>query len=184
MTDIQEMPLSVPHFRRKVEDFLGRNDLRLEDVDVYLTIQDPEGEILAGGGLKGDVIKCVAVSESARSQGLSAPLFSRLISIASERGITNLKAFTKPKNESVFASLGFHTLAYAPKAILMENGRGLESYLEYLGKHRKDGRNGAIVIIFPQGLIGRLRNADEARPRPLRAAYCSGSRDYRALCGQ
>ena len=55
MTDIQEMPLSVPHFRRKVEDFLGRNDLRLEDVDVYLTIQDPEGEILAGGGLKGDV---------------------------------------------------------------------------------------------------------------------------------
>ena len=133
MTDIQEMPLSVPHFRRKVEDFLGRNGLRLEDVDVYLSIQNPEGEILAGGGLKGDVIKCVAVSESARSQGLSAPLFSRLISIASERGITNLKAFTKPKNESVFASLGFHTLAYAPKAILMENGRGLESYLEYLG---------------------------------------------------
>ncbi|MBQ2151113.1 MAG: triphosphoribosyl-dephospho-CoA synthase [Bacteroidales bacterium] len=164
MTDIQEMPLSVPHFRRKVEDFLGRNGLRLEDVDVYLSIQDPEGEILAGGGLKGDVIKCVAVSESARSQGLSAPLFSRLISIASERGITNLKAFTKPKNESVFASLGFHTLAYAPKAILMENGRGLESYLEYLGKHRKNGRNGAIVMNanpFTNGHQYLVRNSSQ-----------------------
>ena len=54
--DIQEMPLSVPYFRRKVEDFLGRNELRLEDVDIYLTILDSDGEILAGGGLKGDVI--------------------------------------------------------------------------------------------------------------------------------
>ncbi len=140
------MPLSVAHFRRKVEDFLGKSDLRLEDVDVYLTIQDQEGEILAGGGLKGDVIKCVAVSAAARSLGLSVPLFSRLISIASERGITNVKVFTKPGNESVFESLGFHTIATAPKAILMENGRGLESYLGYLGQHRRSGRNGAIVM--------------------------------------
>ena len=140
------MPLSVPYFRRKVEDFLGRNELRLEDVDVYLTILDSDGEILAGGGLKGDVIKCVAVSGTARSLGLSVPLFSRLISIASERGITNVKVFTKPGNESVFESLGFHTIASAPKAILMENGRGLESYLEYLGKHRRSGRNGAVVM--------------------------------------
>ena len=140
------MPLGVPHFRRKVQDFLGRNDLRLEDVDIYLTIQDSEGEILAGGGLEGDVIKCVAVSESARSLGLSTPLFSRLISIASERGITNVKVFTKPGNEPVFASLGFRTIASAPKAVLMENGRGLESYLEYLRQHRRDGRNGIIVM--------------------------------------
>ena len=140
------MPLSVAHFRRKVEDFLGRSDLRLEDVDVYLTIQDPEGEILAGGGLKGDVIKCIAVSESARSLGLSLPLVSRLVSIASEHGTTNVKVFTKPGNESVFSSLGFRTIASAPKAILMENGRGLESYLAYLGKKRRSGVSGAVVM--------------------------------------
>ena len=69
--DIQELPLSVPLFRRQVEDFLGRNGLRLEEVDLYRVIQDADGTILAGGGLCRDIIKCIAVSESARSLGLS-----------------------------------------------------------------------------------------------------------------
>lgn len=146
MIDIQEMPLSVPIFRRKVEYFLGRNGLRLEDVDVYLTVQDPDGEILAGGGLKGDILKCIAVSESARSLGLSVPLVSRLVSEAAERGITNLKVFTKPENLSIFKSMGFRLLASTPWAILMENGRGLESYVEYLRSHRREGNNGIIVM--------------------------------------
>ena len=84
--DIQELPLSVPSFRRKAEDFLGRNGLRLEEVDLYRVVLDADGAILAGGGLYRDIIKCIAVSESARSLGLSVPLISRLISVASERG--------------------------------------------------------------------------------------------------
>ena len=130
--DIQELPLSVPLFRRKVEDFLGRNGLRLEEVDLYLAVLDADGGILAGGGLHRDIVKCIAVSDSARSLGLSVPLISRLISVASERGYANVKVFTKPENRAVFESLGFHVLAEAPKAILMENGRGLEEYCRYL----------------------------------------------------
>ena len=137
--DIQELPLSVPSIRRKVEDFLMRNALRLEEVDLYLAVLDDEGEILAGGGLRRDIIKCIAVSEQARSAGLSVPLVSRLISVAAERGHTNVKVFTKPGNRSVFESLGFRLLAEAPKAILMENGRGLEDYCRYLRSHRADG---------------------------------------------
>ena len=137
--DIQELPLSVPSIRRKVEDFLMRNALRLEEVDLYLAVLDDEGEILVGGGLRRDIIKCIAVSEQARSAGLSVPLVSRLISVAAERGHTNVKVFTKPGNRSVFESLGFRFLAEAPKAILMENGRGLEDYCRYLRSHRADG---------------------------------------------
>ena len=137
--DIQELPLSVPSIRRKVEDFLMRNALRLEEVDLYLAVLDDEGEILAGGGLRRDIIKCIAVSEQARSAGLSVPLVSRLISVAAERGHTNVKVFTKPGNRSVFESLGFRLLAEVPKAILMENGRGLEDYCRYLRSHRADG---------------------------------------------
>ena len=137
--DIQELPLSVPAFRRKVEDFLGRNGLRLEEVDLYLAVQDPDGSILAGGGLYRDIIKCIAVSEEARSLGLSTPLISRLISVAADRGHTNVKVFTKPENRAIFESLGFRVLASAPKAILMENGRGLEEYCAYLRSHRSEG---------------------------------------------
>ena len=65
--DIQELPLSVPSFRRKVEDFLGSNGLRLEEVDLYLAVLDDDDRILAGGGLSRDLIKCIAVSEQAQS---------------------------------------------------------------------------------------------------------------------
>ena len=137
--DIQELPLSVLTYYRKVSDFLGRNGLRLEEVDLYLAVLDADGRILAGGGLYRDIIKCIAVSYEARAKGYAAPLVSRLISAAAERGFTSLKVFTKPGNRSVFESLGFHVLAEAPKAILMENGRGLEEYCAYLRKHRAEG---------------------------------------------
>ena len=74
--DIQELPLSAPFFRDKVVRFLGENGLRLEAVDSYYVIEDSDGRILAGAGLQGDVIKCVAVAADARSEGLAAPLLS------------------------------------------------------------------------------------------------------------
>ena len=137
--DIQELPLSVPMIRRKVEDFLGSNGLRLGEVDLYLAVLSDDGAILAGGGLQRDILKCLAVSAEARSLGLSVPLISRLISVASERGCTNLKVFTKPENRALFESLGFKLLAEAPKAILLENGRGLADYCAYLRAHPAPG---------------------------------------------
>ena len=137
--DIQELPLSVPSFRRQVENFLGSNGLRIGEVDLYLAVLDDEGEILAGGGLCRDIIQCLAVSEKARSAGFSVPLVSRLLSVAADRGYTNVKVFTKPENRSVFDSLGFRLLAQAPKAILMENGRGLVDYCRYLRTHQAPG---------------------------------------------
>ena len=137
--DIQDLPLRIPSVRRKVEDFLGSNGLRLEEVDLYRAILDGDGRILAGGGLSRDIIKCIAVTEEARSAGLSAPLISQLISEAAQRGFTNVKVFTKPENRTVFESLGFRLLAIAPKAILLENGQGLDAYCRYLRSHPAQG---------------------------------------------
>lgn len=146
---ISEAPLSLNSVRRRVEAFLAANGLRLAPLDRYVVVtRDEDGdEILAGGGLDGNVIKCVAVSESARSEGLMNILVSRLIAIAREEGRDSVKAFTKPENEGIFKSLGFELLASAPKAILMENGRGgLPEYKKYLASLARPGRNGAIVM--------------------------------------
>ena len=159
--DIQELPLSVPAIRRQVEDFLGSNGLRLGEVDLYLAVLSENGAILAGGGLQRDIIKCLAVSAEARSLGLSVPLISRLISVASERGFTNLKVFTKPENRALFESLGFKLLAEAPKAILMENGRGLEDYCNYLRGHRAPG---VIVMNANPFTLGHRYLVDQASP--------------------
>ena len=106
--NIQELPLSSPFFRQKVERFLGENGLRMEDLDVYCVIENEAGRILAGAGIRKDIIKCIAVAEEARSEGLVAPLVSHLISLAASRGILEHKLFTKPENMSLFESMGFH----------------------------------------------------------------------------
>ena len=146
---ISEAPLSLNSVRRRVEAFLTANGLRLAPLDRYVVVtRDEDGdEILAGGGLDGNVIKCVAVSESARSEGLMNTLVSRLIAIAREEGRESVKAFTKPENEGIFKSLGFALIASSPKAILMENGSGgLPEYRKYLESLARSGRNGAIVM--------------------------------------
>lgn len=145
-SEIRELPLSVPYFRRKAACFLEANGLRLESLDVYYTFQDADGNILAGAGLQGDVIKCLAVSEEARSQGLALPLLSQIVSSAAARGITKLKVFTKPEHRVLFEGLGFRLLASAPQAILLENGGGLEQYGRYLAKFRHSGRTGVVVM--------------------------------------
>ena len=131
--EIHSVPLSVPLWRRKVERFLEANQLRLDEVDYYAIVTEPDGsDILAGGGLQGDIIKCIAVSEQLRDAHLSNRLISHLISEAAQRGHHSVKVFTKPQNRQVFESLGFRLVGEAPLAILMENGHGIDDYTKYL----------------------------------------------------
>ena len=137
--------MGSPLFRTKVERFLGANGLRLEDVDLYCVIESPEGEILAGGGIRKDTLKCLAVAESARSEGLLAPIVSRLLEIGSD--YPQRKVFTKPGNRAIFESLGFHLVAAAPEAILLTDGKELDRYCQGLCQHSGQGRAGVIVIV-------------------------------------
>ncbi len=140
--------MGSPRFRRQVETFLSANALRLESVEDYFCVLREDGSIAAGAGLSADLIKCVAVDSAERSRGLLAPLLSHVIAYASGKGVSNLKVFTKPENEAVFTSLGFHTIAMAPLAILMENSHGLEDYLAHVSCHpeRSEGSIGVIIM--------------------------------------
>jgi [citrate (pro-3S)-lyase] ligase len=156
------MPLGSPRFRNKVEMFLKANGLRLDPLDFYLAVTDPDENIVAGAGLRGDVVKCVAVSDSVREEGLSGILVSEIIALASARGIPNLKVYTKPENRAVFESMGFRLIARAPLAILMENGNGLASYCAYLGRFRGAGKTGVIVMNANPFTYGHLHLVAEA----------------------
>ena len=146
---INTVPLSLSSERRRVENFLADNGLRYAPMDTYVTLsEDEDGErILAGGGLEGNLIKCVAVIEAARSEGLTAKLVSRLMELTRERGYETVRLFTKPSNRGIFESLGFRLLSSAEKAILMEAGAdGLKEYKKYLSDRKTEGRNGVIVM--------------------------------------
>ncbi len=147
--EICDMPLSLKSNRTRVERFLADSGLRLEDVDYYAAVTDDDGNIIAGGGLQGNVIKCIAVGEAARETGLSNKLISRLIGMANQQGAESVKVYTKPGNSTVFESMGFKIIAQAPCAILMENGmKGIGRYTDYLKRLRGDRPDGAAAIVM------------------------------------
>lgn len=146
--EIVQMPLSLRRNRIMVEEFLTTNELRLDDMDYYAAVVDNDSGIMhAGGGFKGDIIKCIAVSDSLRGTGMSQQLISHLISEMNNRGFNTIKVFTKPGNAEIFHSMGFKTIGESSKALFLENGLdGLTSYVKYLNSLKRDGKNGLIVM--------------------------------------
>jgi len=131
-----------------VEKFLADNGLRLDDMDYYAAAVDKEDyKILAGGGFKEGVIKCVAVSDDLRGTGVSQQLISHLISEINSSGNDSVKVFTKPSNIDIFKSLGFKVIGESSNALFMENSlNGISKYTKYLSSLRRDGKNGIIVM--------------------------------------
>ena len=146
---------SIPRQRRRIEQFLGDNGLRLDDVDYYAALVDETtDEIVAGGGLKGGVIKCVAVADGHKGEAVANQIVSHLIAHANADGHQCVKLFTKPQNRQMFESMSFRLLAEAPKAILMETGiGGIKRYSEELkrekGKVKSEESNGKLHHLNP-----------------------------------
>ena len=137
--EIQTLNPTTPRQRQRIEAFLKRNDLRFDDMHYYAAITDDDGEMIAGGGLKGNVIKCVAVDDAHKGEAIANTLISHLIAHANEEGHSNVMLFTKPKNRQLFESLSFRLLAEAPEAVLMETGiGGINNMVEQLKKIKEE----------------------------------------------
>ena len=153
--ELQTLSPTLPAHRRRIERFLADNSLRYDDVDYYAAIVDEvTGDIIAGGGLKRDVIKCVAVADAHKGEAVTNSVVSHLIAKANSDGHHCVKLFTKPQNRRLFESLSFRLLAETPEAILMETGIG------GIAKYRKELK----------GAIGR--NATTTPPHPARPTGC------------
>ena len=138
--EIQTLNPTAPRQRQRIEAFLKRNGLRFDDMHYYAAITDDDGEMIAGGGLKGNVIKCVAVDDTHKGEAIANTLISHLIAHANEEGHSNVMLFTKPKNRQLFESLSFRLLAEAPEAVLMETGiGGINNTVEQLKKIKEEG---------------------------------------------
>ena len=137
--EIQTLNPTTPRQRQRIEAFLKHNGLRFDDMHYYAAITDDDGEMIAGGGLKGNVIKCVAVDDAHKGEAIANTLISHLIAHANEEGHSNVMLFTKPKNRQLFESLSFRLLAEAPEAVLMETGiGGINNMVEQLKKIKEE----------------------------------------------
>lgn len=138
--NILELHPTIPRQRRQIEMFLQTNGLRYDDVDYYAAIVDESSdEMIAGGGLKGSVIKCVAVADGHKGEAVANVIVSHLIAKANAEGCQCVKLYTKPDNRQLFESLSFRLIAESPNAILMETGvGGIEKYSEELRVKREE----------------------------------------------
>ena len=137
--ELQTLSPSVNIHRRRIERFLQANGLRYDDMDIYVAIVDAAtDEIVAGGGLNGSLIKCVAVADRHKGEAWANTIVSHLIAIANANGHHCVRLYTKPQNRSLFENLSFRLLAEAPEAILMETGiGGIRKYSEELRTKRE-----------------------------------------------
>lgn len=161
MFEIQELSL-IRHLL-KIEKFLASAGLRFEsDIEFYVGIFD-NGKMIAGGGYSASTIKCVAVDDDYKGQGVANTLISHLYTRLWENGIENIFLFTKPENVTMFSALGFHSISVGKLAALLESNKtGLSSWLGMLNTELSGNNTGAIVMNANPFSLGHQYLVEEA----------------------
>jgi [citrate (pro-3S)-lyase] ligase len=120
-------------------------------------------EIVATGSRQRNVLKCIAVSPKYRGTGLLSDIMTNLVGNAIHENITHLFLYTGPKNQDVFASLGFYPVARTDDVILMENVKdGVRKFVKSLECPAGDVETGCIVANANPFTNGHLYLAETA----------------------
>jgi [citrate (pro-3S)-lyase] ligase len=112
--------------RAEVETFLQGFGLSLDrDVDYTIIIRDSASHgaaIVATCSKAKSVLKCFAVVDEFRGEGITAILISTLIDKLFSQGIYHSFIFTKPARAPIFAALNFKYIHSNADVALLENG--------------------------------------------------------------
>ncbi len=132
-----------------IQAFLARFDLGIDqDVERYIVAYS-DSEIVACGGIAGNVLKSIAIVPELHGSGFSLRLMTELTNLAYEMQRFELFLFTKPANVKLFRQSGFFPIAKVDeKLVLLENSQyRLRNYLRGLNKYKVQGEKiGSIVM--------------------------------------
>lgn len=156
--DLRTVPLSSARFRSQAEALLARHDLRLDPLDEMVGIYDSDDQLRGCGGYRHTTLKCIAIDEELQGNDLASRLVSELMNrIWADKPGAHITLFTKPKNEALFASLGFGLIGRSSQAILMETPKAaFASWLDDLRKLPEAGKVAAIVMNANPATRGHL----------------------------
>ena len=154
--------------RREVEEFLKSFDLNLDnDVDYTIVIRK-DNQIIATCSKAKNVLKCFAVSEELRGEGITSTLISHLIDKLFEEGIYHSFIFTKPSKAHIFQALNFKLIHEANDVALLENGiYDINKALDTMAKKYNigDGAKAALVMNCNPFTLGHQYVIEEAAKR-------------------
>lgn len=133
--------------QKQVDVLLEREGIRRDaHLDYTCGIFDDDWKLVATGSCYGPTLRCFAVSDERRGEGLLNQVVSHLIEVQLERGNRQVFLYTKPESVRFFGDLGFYEIARAERAVFMENRRGgFAAYCDAL-ERAPSGRTAAIVM--------------------------------------
>ena len=117
---------------KSLKIFLNIQGLKLEaDLDYRMAFIN-EDKIIGSGCFKKNILKCIALDDNYKGQGISNLILSDLINEQYRIGNNNIFTFTKPKNLKIFEKYGFYkVIEVLNKVVFLENHEnGLESYFK------------------------------------------------------
>ena len=149
--------------QKQVDALLEREGIRRDrNLDYTCGVFDGDGALIATGSSFGNTLRCFAVSDEHRGEGLLNEVVSHLIERQFARGSSHIFLYTKPESARFFADLGFHEIARAQTAVFMENRRGgFAAYCAGLTK-TPPGRTAAVVMNANPFTLGHRYLAEQA----------------------
>lgn len=119
----------------EVKKFLSFFSLDLDkNIDYTLVIRQGE-EIKGTCSKSGNVLKCFAISNELRGEGLSEKLITALNDKLFDEGIYHSFIFTKPENIPIFTGLNYKLVEQVNKVALLESGiYNIDKYLEKISQ--------------------------------------------------
>lgn len=133
-------------FKKWQELMLAANLSPNATVEYTVGIFDGE-ELIASGSFEKNIIKCIAVKKTHRSENLLPQLMTQLMRELRERKWQHFFVYTKPDNREIFSSLGFIEVIATNQVLLLEQGSPLFSdYRKLLLKKKKAGPASGIVM--------------------------------------
>lgn len=112
--------------KQELEEFLNQCGLEYDPLISYSVVlrEDETGGIIASGSLSGCLLKCVAVGEDHRGQGLLPQVMDQLYQEMYMSGNYRFGGFTKPEKRTSFTHVNLYPVIRTEDMVMVEYGRG------------------------------------------------------------
>ncbi|QQK08103.1 hypothetical protein [Miniphocaeibacter halophilus] len=120
---IEKLDINLNYNLKKLENFLSKQELRLDKIDSVYVVYDEVGEIIASTGKYRNIIKLIAVDNRYRNRNITNMTISKIIEELFLEGYSNYFIFTIKKNVDLFNDFGFKIVSDTGEVVLLHRGK-------------------------------------------------------------
>lgn len=168
MLNLEKINLSSESEKKELKLFLESFGLALDNLDCAFVFYNEQGRFAACGGKEKNVLKCFAVKEEHKGEGLLNSLLSAVLKESYNEGFKYFFVFTKTSTYKFFLESGFEVLEKTRDSVLLFRGDKSpldllkELYLKYCPVNFNKTPSAAIVVNANPFTLGHRYLAEQA----------------------